>query len=337
MTDPLDLDPLEAQQENLVTLRAAENEAQRLGARWASAEVEMLAAEVIVKSGLERGHPRIDPAKAAEVVKALRVVRGARSAPPAPSPTSYERSHLEVGLGALRDWLDAAKKGQEPDPGRRRIELIIRLVILALVMAALWAAVNVHVAFLLLLPPVVVPYTMLMRAGDDSKWKRMGAQRHFEKTKLEPPAAWDEPSVEARYRELESAVARVRSNGERARGERPDSNAPEGAGEDEQEDTETRLIEVLAELRIAGGASGWDVAPDIEDWLDKLSEAYAAKRALDELQVARDAAESAAGEAREALFRFLARQGAAPPGGAADADALESGLREVARRGVNPV
>ncbi len=327
MTEPADLDPLEVHEENLVTLRAAEREIQALRARWAQAEVEHLAAQVMVTSGLEQGRPRIEPVKAAEVVAALAAVRGAQNTPPAPTPTGYEVSHLEVGRRALRDWLDAAKTSEKEDTGRQRLELVIRLVILVLVIAALWAAVNVHVAFLLLLPPIVVPYTMLMRAGDDSKWKRMGAQRHFEKTKLEAPPAWDEPSVRARYEELAEAVARLRRPAER-----PVDDAGGSVGEVANGgDVQARLVELLAELRIAGGSTGWDVAPDLEDWLSKLSEAFAAKRVLDDLRVAQGGAETAAGHAREALFRFLAKQGAAPSGGVADADALEAGLRKVAR------
>ena len=254
---------------------------------------------------------------------ALILARGGREATHPAVPDTYERSQLEVGVGALRDWLEAGRKNSEEESGRRRLEVTVRLILLALVMGVVWAAVDLHVAFLLLLPPIVVPYTMLMRSGDDSKWRRMGAQRNFSKTKLEVPLAWDEPAVQARHDELAGIIARHRT--------------PKGA-DDHHEHTkdatgaQARLVELLEEHRIAGGATGWDISPDVEAWLRTLRAAYVAEGARDQIKASLAQVERIAGDARESLFRFLAKRGAAPGGGAADSAMLEAGLNRVAGR-----
>lgn len=350
MTDPLDLDPLQdplqVQKENLTTLRAREAELQEIAARAARIEVESLAADVAVRMRLANGQPRISPEKAAHTVAALKRARALENTEPVQVPDSQQRTLMEVALSALSDWLAAATSTELQGSGAVRTEGIIRVVVLGLVLLVLWVAVSVHFAFLLLVPPIIVPYTLLMRSGDDSKWRRMGAKRHFDRTNLAPPTTWDEDHVRTRHAELTEVVLRTRTPrgacGPKTNyvGTDPGALSQSADTVASSDDPEARTLAAAADLaglldefRISAGPSGHDIAPDIEAWLEKLAAAYLAKCNLDEVHAARGQAERAAGDAREALFRFLVRNGQAPPDGKAETDALATGLTRLLQAG----
>lgn len=364
MTDVVDddeIDPLEHCLELLDQLRTHEKALDGIASDAARVEVEALAADVAVKTGLGKSQPNISPSKAAEVIGLLRRVRARdNEASPPPAVSSQERGQLDVASRALRDWLEAPSLSTGP----QTTHLVARSIVLVLVVGVLWASVQVHAAFLLLIPPIAVPLSILLRSGDDVRWRRVGAKRNFDRTGLAPPAEWKAEAVTARAEELEAALAQIepaavnlpRPNEDRhvsgeavedmhdlsvALGDRHDGTAFGDALGDRHavtdghedapdgQDPVDQLIDAVARLRLAGGRSGYDIAPDVEVWLETLSTAYRAKQTLESLQRKRGVALEGASEARETIFRFLARRGEAPPDGAASADALESGLRRV--------
>jgi hypothetical protein len=382
---PFDSESIAEQREQLALVRECEEELSALRARSAGLEVDLLAAKVALKSGTGERLSTVTPAHAAELLTLLGDggVRGTAPAfgrdssvpdAPVPIPPTEERSRYETAAGSLRDWLAAAEQRDQP---ATRAAIVIRFVLLALVLSIIWAAIEVHIALLILLLPISVPYSMLKGAGDDVRWKRMGAKRHFERTCLAAPGVWDAETVRRRLQELEQVLARMREAAGAVGRPRPLAGAAASASENSatgsvgmdtysgrtdrsgnglessggdildarleqdisviesmlsEDASEQRLRALMIEhqLEMPRGEVGF--TPDTQARLMKLASVHHATQAVAELEQARRAADATASDAREAVFRYLARRSVAPTGGAAHVDALGVGLDKLAAR-----
>ena len=306
---------IDAKRAELAELHANERRIGELRKREAELEVEKLLSDSAVDIGLKSGRPAVPPEEAVAIVAlAERIEQAQAERLPDTSASSAEASHLQAAVEALTDWLEAPEIKDSA-----RVALVTRVIVLVLTVLALWAALQLHPAFLLLLIPIGAPLTLLFRRGENTAWRRLGARRQFERTGLAPPEAWTEEAVEQRRRVLGEAADRVRPASPDA-ADAPvtgEDTAPELAG-DRQE---------LA-LRLAGlGESSLD--EELGAWLKTLSKAELHRRELAEVRRTRDALTGRADAVREEVFRFLARHGAAPAGGSADPEALSEGLERL--------
>jgi hypothetical protein len=311
--DLSELDP----DETLRTVRARERDVARLREREAGLEVECLMADAGARTVPPGVPPGLGPERTAAIGAALdRHRRLAEAlAEQETARGTGTPSQREIAAGALEAWLEAPAV---PEPAR--MKTIARAVLLVLVAAAIWGAIEIHPAILLVLAPVVVPLTLLLRSGENASWRRLGAKRRFEQTGIEPPRRWEEEAVRARLADLAEPRRRT---GEAPAGEEGVALA---------EVTPEAVAEAQASVRARLAEAGIEaLSEDAERWMAKLAAAARARAALEEVARERKEADDEAGAAREALFRYLALKGAAPPGGKADLAALEAALAEVRR------
>ena len=330
-------DVVEALRAELAALRAAEGELAHLKDEIPRAEAERIFAETALRDAKRPPSigARVSGSQALELVAALDSVRGsARPRGPGPSArpevdNGASDAQLRAAAGALRDWLEAGAKVREQALARAPTEAIVRRVLVALVIGIVWASVKVHVALLLLILPIIVPYTLLARGGDDVRWRQAGAKRHFDRTGVAPPAEWEERAVRARQEEIESALA-SQTRAREGRAERQGGAVPAPEPSDIDPETARETLERLGhELRLPASAGGAQMPADAEEWLRRLAALHRAEIGLRRLQRRRGELAGATDRSREGLFRFLARRGEAPPEGRADPDALEAGLERV--------
>ncbi|MDX1514238.1 MAG: hypothetical protein R3174_10910, partial [Gammaproteobacteria bacterium] len=71
---------------------------------------------------------------------------------------------------------------------------------------------------------------------------------------------------------------------------------------------------------------------ELTGWLDQVHQARRIDENLSETRAKRKSLSRIAEDSRDAIFRFLALNDAAPPRGRADSDALAEGLQKIERR-----
>ena len=195
-------------------------------------------------------------------------------------------------------------------------------------LACLWAGFTFHLAFLLLLIPLGMPFSFLALGAHDLAWVRLGLRRRFEGTGLDPPAAWKAPEVTARRSEIERSLrsAREQPAGDADPEEAPAPDRP--AQETHPSPTESRLRQLMAEA----GLDPEGTSDELAHWLDLEATIRRTRRELRAVQAKRRTLGTKADAGREELYRFLSRQGEAPSQGRADLDALAAGLERVRRK-----
>ena len=308
---------LPEQRERLEELRRWEQRLDALRARRNDLEIECIAGDVALRRIRDR-HAPVDAALAVEIESALDRRRSLEERlQRAREGTRPERDRLAVARDALRLWLEAPREGPRARGGGR-----VRHVLFAVSLVAIVAALSVHVVFLVLLLPVAGAASFLSWSGQDHAWRKMGAKRRYVATRVDEPREWEEDAVRQRLSEIE---ARIEAQGVRSP-DRPEHGPRELEA---MLDTEHGMFsELLARAGLDTGA----LDPETEGWIRELGHATRSRRELAEVRdeiagISRDV-----GELREALYRYLARRGAAGNGGRADTASLSAGLERLSAR-----
>lgn len=327
---------LAAQHERLELLRSWERELEELEAVETELEVRKIGADVALRGAAANSAFGIHPEDAAVIARRLARKRSLEQTimPSGESPNDEqtgdrtEAERLRDGAEALSDWLRAAATAA----GWRRPRLAYGF-IAAACLATIAAALTVHTMLLVLLVPLVMALGYLAFTDRDADWIRLGAVRRFGRTMLPPPSTWDKAAVEARLAELQSELTDAK-----ARRAEPDAAAdaadPETEGRSELA-LAMELVEINDELEAAfrkAGIAPEDVDDKLEKWLRQVGDAHRIGESLAEARSRRKSLRRSAEECRDSIFRFLAVNNAAPPGGRADADSLEARLRRLGER-----
>jgi len=330
-----DDDSLEVQREWLAQVREWEAEIRGLRDRERDLEVDLIAARVALESA-PAGAPALDPPQASVVAAALEQRREAQAAlagvtdSPAGDRRAAEQRLERVtdACEALRMWRDA------PGAERaRRIPRVAHAVLVAVCVAAVWGAIAVHPALLVLIVPVAIPIGYLGLRGQDTAWVRLGAERRLREAGLAPPDEWSEAGVEARIEALAGEQRRLGAEIEAARAADAHADAePEQAGRElalamQVAEAEDRLVEALAGTGIALDA----IDAPTEQWLARVRRVDRLREQLAETARRRKALAADVERARSEVLRYLRRHDAVPAGGSADTSTLEAALDRVAR------
>lgn len=318
------------QRQRVAELEARESLIRNLRDRQCRLEVEHIAVEAALRatrSGVQRpiasGTARaivhsLDRRQELERVLSVCNRRLAQRA----DADSEELQRLQGGRDALIAWLEAPRLR-----ALERTRHTLKIVLPAAILVSITAAVTVHPAFLLLLVPIG-PLSLLLRTGQDTEWRRLGAQRRFKETGLEAPDAWNERSVRARIAVLDAAINGVLQ-------QVGDLAGPPETVQQEQQAVSAKLTEeneCLRRLLAEGGLQPETLDKELEQWLWLIARADQSRRDLVRLKADLKAASADAEQIREQLFRYLARQGEAPANGRADTAALAAGLERLAVR-----
>jgi hypothetical protein len=316
---------LAAQKERLEQLRLRAENLHALRDRECELEVELIAAEAAHKAPCPGDKPGLDVTKAGEIAEALARTNDLRDglqvelepqSRPAGKVSARELARLKAAADALSAWLDA--------PGeikRRELSPVAQAVLGLALLACIWAGFTFHFAFLILLIPLGMPFSFLALGAHDLSWVRLGTRRRFDATGLEPPAAWKTPAVTARRSEIERSIKRAAQEAD-----------PEETKSHDRTSEEAEIYQAKIRLQILLAEAGLDadsISGELARWLKLEGEVRCARRELRTLQAKRRAISAETDAGREELFRFLSRQGEAPPEGRADFDALAAGLKRV--------
>ena len=307
---------LAEQRERLNELRRWEQRLDALRTRRNELEIECIAGEVAQRRNAGK-RALVDPGLAADIEAALdrrdgieeRLTRSRAG-------SRQERERMAVARDALRLWLEAP-----PDENRRQAGGRVKHVLFGVSLLAIIAALSVHIVFLVLLLPVAGASSFLSWSGQDHAWRKMGAKRKFVATRVEAPAQWEEDPVRRRLGEIEARI------------EAQAAGDPAGP-EDSPRTLEAKLEAeraALAVLLAGAGLDGEDLDPQTEGWIRQLGRSSRSRRELAEVQVEMDGVGRDIDEAREELYRYLARRGATGGKGRADTATLAAGLERLAR------
>ena len=329
---------LAEQRERLAELRRRERELRALRERQSACRTECIAAGVALR---RRGGeaPALDAAAARGIEAALdrrraleerlaRVREGTRE----------ERDRLREARAALVLWLEEPRGGaRERAAGRMRKALLgVTLLVVA-------AALSVHLALLVLLVPIAGAGSFLSWSGQDRAWRRMGARRRFETTRLAGPERWEAAPVRERLAAIEALIAE-RGAGTAtgagvagSAGTRPGSVAGTGLGEGVEDHPRTLRARVdaenalLDELLAGAGLTRGDLDRSAERRIRELAGASRSRVELAGIEERIGEVRRSIDALREDLYRYLARHGAASATGGADTDTLAAGLEDLAR------
>ena len=193
---------LAEQRERLAELRRRERELRALRERQVACRAECIAAGVALRrQGGEAPVP--DAAAARGIEAALDRRRGlvARLAR-VHEGTREERDRLREARAALQLWLEAPRDGSREGAAGRMRKALLGAALLVVV-----AALSVHPVLLVLLVPVAGAGSFLSWSGQDRAWRRMGARRRFDATRLAGPKRWEAAPVQERLAAIEALIA----------------------------------------------------------------------------------------------------------------------------------
>ena len=188
--------------ERLDELRRRERQLRALRDRQFACEAECIAAGVALR---RRGAERLtlDAATAREVAAALDRRRGLEERlARVHEGTKEERDRLREAREALRLWLESPQSGTGESTAGRMRKALLGVSLLVVV-----AALSVHLVLLVLLIPIAGAGSFLSWSGQDLAWRRMGARRRFEATRLARPERWEDPAVRERLAAIDALVA----------------------------------------------------------------------------------------------------------------------------------
>jgi hypothetical protein len=303
---------LAGQRLRLASLEACDDRIRILREQECDLDVEHIAAEAALRSATRRLQPKIDPALALRIGRFLENRRaleesrryaneddGVRSA-----GSARRVDRLRAGHAALQAWLDASRP-REPSAVTRAARIAFLIAVIAIV----WAAFAIHLAFLLLLLVIVGPVSFVMGRGEDVEWRRVGARRRFEASGLADIAAWDENTVRARANELEAFLKvpdRNSTTGDAVipRADLVDAQAI--AAQIAEED-----VQIASDLRSAG-LTLEDAQGELGDWLRLVARADRTRESLQRVKNERTRVREETAEIRDHLLRYLRSQGVKP-------------------------
>ena len=153
-----------------------------------------------------------------------------------------------------------------------------------------------------------------------------GCARRFDRLRLEAPSAWTEDAVRERRCALARIAAQVRERATTLSGDTDDA---------EREDARTALDAARSDLHDALAAACLHegrLDESAESTLRAIARIHSAGQALHGVVAEMAGERDGAGAVRESLYRGLAREGEAAPGGDASAGALEAGMERLRRR-----
>lgn len=304
---------LAAQRGRLKSLEACEEKLRELRGRQSELEVDLMADEAALRSaaaGIER---EIDPDLALRIGVALERRRemgeGARDAGGAGAGSSGDsRDAMRAGRAALQTWLDDSGEGKS-----RRPALAAKITMLIAAVVTVWAAIELHPAFLILLLVVIGPVSFALGRGQDKDWRRVGARRRYEMSGLTGIPDWNEDAVGARLRELDGLLA---APGGEEGGDDTHASAPipqvDAVDEEEAVANRAALDATIAADLADAGLGDDDTRGETGKWLRLLARADRSRRSLEEVKYDRGRLRSEAAELRGELQRFLRGAGTRP-------------------------
>ena len=242
------------------------------------------------------------------------------------SDTDQETRQVNA-IAALTDWLAAPHVKEST-----RAATLARVVLLMAVIILGWAAYVLHPAMLVLVIPIAAPISLMLRRGENTQWRRMGARQKFELTGLTPPDEWEDDAVQTRLSEIEKSLERSRNEAPQI----PQGGSDEIEGSSAEDELDQRFAELSYEqvdielnLQRALGAAGLQIDELSDEQLAAFDQAAAANRTrkrLDVVRKERDALKKETDDRKDQIFQFLSSRGAAPSGGRADVAALSEAL-----------
>jgi hypothetical protein len=328
---PADAMELIEQHKWLEELRVLNEEVTVFTQRKCGQEVESIAADAALNAISTKQTLDLDPTQEADLADALHVKReietklralNQRVGEQAGIPTK-ELKQLKAGQDALKTWLNV--------PQTEWPQYVFKVVYMGVMVATLfviWVAVVIHPILFLLLLGMGAVLAFLRSSEQNSTWIRLGAKRRFEDTGLELPESWEEGKVRDRLAGLEAKIeVFTHRDGTLPEPTDDEPGRVERLVEDLEQTTE-HIDNILAKV----GLNIDSLDAESEQRLELLATARRERQNLNHLNAKLKEVTAARDTAQEALFMFLARQGEAPPGGAADLDALNAGLDRVATR-----
>ena len=163
-------------------------------------EVELIVVEAAIRSQAGSDFNNVDRAYIVAAAAAL----PAAAFGSIPSGHSDDQpEHLTAAIAALELWLEPSP---QPDAvtGVRRMRLVLACGALAVSVAAGL----VHLAYALLLIPIGGIMSWLRWGNQDQQWRRVGAERRFAETRIQPPAVWSEDAVRSHQQTLRQRLHR---------------------------------------------------------------------------------------------------------------------------------
>ena len=270
-----------------------------------------MAAEAAFNAATDRLRPRVDRESAVRIGQLLESRRllgsrleadeagGARG-----TGAGRSADQLRAGHAALLAWLDAGTS-EKPASSARLGQVALLLASIAI----LWAAIAVHLAFLILLVAVVGPVSFAMARGQDDEWRRVGARRRYQTSGLADFGEWDDASVRARAAELETLIA--------ATAKRAPQAVHEDVGEAPSDGMSLAARITDLDRRVAAELAGAGLSPaategELGEWLRLAARADGSRHALEQVKEERRRLRDEAVELRDQLGQYLRSRGVRP-------------------------
>jgi hypothetical protein len=301
---------LAAQRARLRSLEACEEKLRALRDRQSELEVDLMADEAALGGAARRVEREIDPDLALRIGVALERRRGLGEGTRnfdggATGTPGDRRDAMRAGRAALETWLDDSSERKS-----RRPALAAKITMLIATVVTIWAAIEMHPAFLILLLVVIGPVSFALGRGQDKDWRRAGARRRYDMSGLAGIPEWNEEAVRTRFQELDELLAAQGDDeGNDEVDEDTDASAPDRRVDpvDEEEAAANRAAldaTIAADLADAG-LDDDDIRGATGKWLRLLARADRSRRSLEEVKYERGRLRSEAAELRDQLQQFL--------------------------------
>ena len=319
---------LAEQRERLAELRRGERELRALRERQAVCQSECIAADVALRRR-GGGAPAPDAAAAREIEAALDRRRGLEERLSRVHEGSREEGdRLREARAALVLWLEEPRGGS-----RRRATGRMRKALLGVALLVVVAALSVHAVLLVLLIPIAGAGSFLSWSGQDRAWRRTGARRRFDATRVAGPERWEVAPVQERLAAIEAL------NADREAGAATGAGAGIGTGGGDGVEDHPRTLKaridaenaLLDELLAGARLTRADLDRGAERRIRELAGASRSRVELAGVEERIGELRRTLDALREDLYRYLARRGAASAAGGADTDTLAAGLESLAR------
>jgi len=303
---------LEAQHKRLASLESCEERIRVLRDRETDREVEHMAAQAALQGATNRLQPGIEREAAIRIGHLLENRRalehrlhgagGARGRRSTGATRTVDE--LRTGHAALLAWLDADSP-EKSGPTARYAKILLLIASIGI----LWAAIAVHLAFLILLAVVVGPISFAMARGQDGEWRRVGARRRYGASGLSDVGEWSEETVRARANELEVLIGEADARRSLEAGDGFSQNS------DDEEALTARVADLDRRLAVelsGAGLTESDIKGDVGEWLRLTARADSSRRSLEQVKQERRSVRDEAAELRDQLVRYLHSRGVKP-------------------------
>ena len=325
------LDPISNAREQLRSVAQAQQELLSLSEQVARLEVECIDVDIAI--GATTAALSLSPQDAAKLgavlarQETLEAELAQLVAKPGVERTDDEAlPKLELGIEALKMWLEAPQVKDS-----KRAATLARIVLLMGIFIVGWAAYVFHPALMVLIIPVAGPISMILRRGENTQWRRMGAKQKFQQSGHAEPKTWEEGLVQERLAALQKEHDQRSNRGLKVADLQPDDTALDErftALNYEQVDIDMALEQIHT-------STGVDIEALDETQrkaLDKAAEAKRLRQRLEQTRQQRDTLRAESEQRKDDIYRLLSSNGVAPSGGRADLEALSAGLNELQAR-----